>query len=235
MRIDDLIALVLADSTWQAFELEMTKDGFERFAEVTAKAPTTPIVYVHVEQNSGRVLRIGKSLRGIRPRWLTKSDSHHSTFEWAMGWGSRYQKKSRTTANYVLFFWRLFGMKTEVWTIDCCPQSCEAIESLLIAHFEPVWEKFREECKQAGLSVDDPHGQIGINRQFDHPMLPTIDKSDSQLKWMRTQATKHNGASLTTPSHDEIDCGAHAELVDQLLAQEDDADPWLASYQACQP
>lgn len=183
MQIENLISTVLADPSWKSYELEMTENGITRFKAEAINATKEPVVYVHTEPDTGRVLRVGKSLSGILPRWITKADSHCSTFEWAMGWSERYRSKALSNPNYVLFFRRLFGLKTAVWTVNCCPLSYEAVEDLLINYYLPVWECFRDQCSEVGIRINGPLGNIGLDRQFDLAQLPAIEKLNSRLIW----------------------------------------------------
>src|SRR2546428_13586516 len=100
---------------WESLPLVMSRQGVADFKTLTQSAPHQPAVYVHVEDPTGRVLRVGKAEGGIHRRWATARNGHLATFEWAMGWSDRYQLYAPKFPRYVLFLSRLAGMRTKHW------------------------------------------------------------------------------------------------------------------------
>src|SRR5437899_247324 len=109
------------DGFWKSLTMEMSRQGVADFMRLTEYDPECklPAVYVHVETPTGRVLRVGQTKAGIHRRWTTAPNGHLATFEWAMGWSERYRTYAPKFPKYMLFFWRLAGVTTEVWFLTC--------------------------------------------------------------------------------------------------------------------
>lgn len=170
---------------WEWLPLEMTEHGIEAFAEKTRLLPRNPGVYVHVEAPTGRVFRIGRTLAGIHQRW-TKSDMGHlATFEWAMRLNDRYRPYARKFPQYILFFHRLAGKTTIVWSMSCDGFTVDDIERRLIVAFEPIWEQFSILSGRQGVRQGKPLGQAVSTWEYDFrdSNLPTIDSLQSKMPW----------------------------------------------------
>lgn len=185
ITIDDnrTVTRILDDDSWKAYPLELSPDGVEQFKALTKSDTRKPIVYVHVETGTGRVLRIGYSSEGIYYRWAKNTNGHIATFEWALGLSQTYKGMASRFPQYVLFFHRLARMKTVVWTVVCCEQSAKDVESTLTDAFTPVWEQFNLRCRTAKVRP----GQMGAftidDRTYGAPELPLLNDLRSSRVW----------------------------------------------------
>ena len=168
---------------WKSLPLEMSRQGVADFKALTQSSPRQPAIYVHVEETTRRVLRIGKAERGIHLRWTTARNGHLATFEWAMGWSDRYRPYAYKFPHYVLFFRLLAGMSTEVWFLTCDKSTVKVEEEQLIAQFYPVWEKFNSLCGMQGVREGEPRGQAVSARDFTDTALPRIERLRSKRLW----------------------------------------------------
>ncbi len=185
ITIDETITVprILEDAYWESYPLELTDEGVRRFKTQTQSDSRKPIVYVHVESRTGRVLRIGYSSEGIYYRWTKNTNGHIATFEWAMKLSQTYKGMAPRFPQYVLFFNRLVNMKTTVWTVECCDQSAKVVEKVLTDAFTPVWEQFNSRCRSASVRP----GQIGSltvnDRTYSAPGLPELRELKSGRIW----------------------------------------------------
>lgn len=177
------LSRILSNDSWLSFPLEMTSEGIGQFKRETAIDSRNPIVYVHVESKTRRVLRIGYSSEGINYRWVRNTNGHIATLEWAMKLSDTYRGMAPRFPQYVLFFHRLIGLNTTVWTVSCAKDSARAVESTLVSEFEPVWEQFNSRCKSSGVRPGKNLSATVDDRTFADPLLPLLDGLDSCRPW----------------------------------------------------
>ncbi len=174
---------VVKGERWERVTLEMNPQGVADFRTLTQSASHQPAVYVHIEAPTRRVLRVGKAEGGLHRRWTTARNGHLATFEWAMGWSERYQPYAPKFPKYVLFFWRLAGMRTNLWFLTCEKPSVDDKEEDLIAEYGPIWEEFRRVCKAKGVRKGERLGRAVSGRDFTDPALPNLDGLQSRRLW----------------------------------------------------
>ena len=177
------IEQILADDSWKSFPLELTPSGLEQFKKLTNSDSRKPIVYVHVEDSTGRVLRIGLARKGIHDRWTQATNGHIATFEWSMAYSETYKGMASYFPQYVLFFYRLANMKTTVWTVTCTELSAKIVEKILISVFKPVWEQFNSLCRAAGVCTGRASASTISDRTYRSSRLPVLDGLQSGRPW----------------------------------------------------
>jgi hypothetical protein len=186
IRISEPITIdrILTDESWKTIPLELTSSGLGQFKKLTASDSRKPVVYVHVESATQRVLRIGIACKGIHDRWTRATNGHISTFEWSMEYSTTYKGMAWRFPQYVLFFRRLANLRTTVWTVTCCSeQSAKRVEKILTLEFQPVWEKFDSLCKTIGIRKGQPAASTVDDRTFADPGLPDLNLLQSGRTW----------------------------------------------------
>jgi hypothetical protein len=172
-----------AAGRWESLPLEMSRRGVDHFRALTLSAPRGPAVYVHVETPTKRVLRVGQTGDSIHGRWATSPKGHLSTFEWALDGTGSYRPHAPNFPEYVLFFYRLAGMQTWVWTLTCDRSRVTSKEDEIICEYGPIWEDFLRLCVARGVKRGKPGGQAVSRRDFSDPALPTLDGLKSKKLW----------------------------------------------------
>ncbi len=150
---------------WLAHDLNLTKEGFQDFLD---KAPRgTPQVYVHVDEGTQTILRIGKAGDGIGKRWL----DHRRAFKHHL----KGNYDAKRWPEYAWFFFLLRGRQTSVWTIDVLDtELLDSVENLAIAWWRPLWSFFQPFAKIALHSevLDGSSRSLAIvGRQYTDPRI----------------------------------------------------------------
>jgi hypothetical protein len=158
LKLSEIIEIILINEYWDSFDLEMTKNGFERLKEqLSILDYTRPQVYVHVIDEGpfkNKVARIGKSESGILYRWIDSIDGHQATFLWAIGESNTYgEKNAQKYPSYLLFFSLLYELKTKLYVLSCQKghngkSAARSAEEALIGHFLPLWESYKRAFKK---------------------------------------------------------------------------------------
>jgi hypothetical protein len=158
LNLSEIIEVILINEYWNSFDLEMTKNGFERLKEqLSVLDYKRPQVYVHVIDEGpsrNKVARIGKAESGILNRWINSNDGHQATFLWAIGGSNRYgEKNAKKYPSYLLFFSLLYELKTKLYVLSCQKghdgkSAARSAEEALIGHFLPLWESYKRAFKK---------------------------------------------------------------------------------------
>ncbi len=168
---------------WDSLPLEMSRRGVDNFKRLTEKTPRQPMVYVHVEMPSRRVLRIGKAEHGIYRRWATDPNGHLATFKWATSKSGPYQGYAGKFPHYVLFFRLLDGMATRVWFLTCSKVTINFKEKELDHRYVPVWKTFLRLSREEGVRQGKRRGPAVSCCDFTDPALPTLEGLQSKRLW----------------------------------------------------
>ena len=149
---------------WLAHDLDLTEEGFQEFLD---KAPRgTPQVYVHVDEGTQTILRIGKAKNGIGKRW----SNHRQAFQHHLKGNYDVEQYPE----YAWFFFLLRGRQTSVWTIDVQTELLASVENLAIAWWRPLWSFFQPFAKIALQSevLDGSSRLLAIvGRQYTDPRI----------------------------------------------------------------